>query len=86
MFPCRQKAARVIRGRVVLGNEFKVALCVQVDAEKRRERTKEKKPPADIRRFLKPTGLMETRYIRMLSSLCADTYMISKLSVRPSLQ
>jgi hypothetical protein len=77
---------KVIEGRGVLGNQSDLAVCVQVDAEKRRERTKEKKPPADIRRFLKPTGLMETRYIRMLSSLCADTYMLSKLSVRPPLQ
>lgn len=40
-----------------------------------------KAPPADIRRYLKPTGLMEARYIRMLSSLCNETYYLSKLSV-----
>ncbi len=40
-----------------------------------------KAPPADIRRYLKPTGLMEMRYIRMLSSLCNETYYLSKLSV-----
>ena len=39
-------------------------------------------PPVDIRRYLKATGLMETRYVRMLSSLCAETYYLSKLSVR----
>jgi len=38
-------------------------------------------PPADIRPYLKPTGLMEIRYIRMLSSLCNETYYLSKLSV-----
>lgn len=38
-------------------------------------------PPADIRSYLKPTGLMEIRYIRMLSSLCNETYYLSKLSV-----
>ncbi len=40
-----------------------------------------KAPPADIRRYLKPTGLMEIRYIRMLASLCNETYYLSKLSV-----
>ena len=40
-----------------------------------------KAPTADIRQYLKPTGLMETRYIRMLSSLCNETYYLSKLSV-----
>ena len=40
-----------------------------------------KAPPADIRQYLKPTGLMETRYIRMLASLCNETYYLSKLSV-----
>ena len=39
-------------------------------------------PPADIRRFLRPTGLQEARYIRMLSSLCAQTYYLPKLTVR----
>ena len=41
-----------------------------------------KAPPADIRRYLRATGLMETRYVRMLSSLCAETYYLNKLSVR----
>ena len=40
-----------------------------------------KAPPADIRQYLKPTGLMETRYIRMLASLCNETYYLSKMSV-----
>jgi hypothetical protein len=53
---------------------------VQADAAvKRREAAKA--PPADIRRYLKATGLMETRYIRMLSSLCAETYYLNKLNV-----
>ena len=36
----------------------------------------------DLRRFLRPTGDSETRYIRMLSSLCAQTYYIEKLTSR----
>ena len=42
-----------------------------------------KAPPADIRAYLKATGLHEMRYVRMLSSLCAETYYLSKVSVRP---
>lgn len=54
---------------------------LQVDtAVKRREAVKA--PPADIRRYVKATGLMETRYVRMLSSLCAETYYLNKLNVR----
>ncbi|KAK9906702.1 hypothetical protein WJX75_006470 [Coccomyxa subellipsoidea] len=54
---------------------------LQADAAvKRREAAKA--PPADIRRYLKATGLMETRYIRMLSSLCAETYYLNKLNKR----
>ncbi|BDA46183.1 probable phospholipase A1 PLIP3, chloroplastic [Coccomyxa sp. Obi] len=54
---------------------------LQVDtAVKRREAVKA--PPADIGRYLKATGLMETRYIRMLSSLCAETYYLNKLNKR----
>ena len=41
-----------------------------------------KAPPAEIRRYLKATGLIELRYIRKLSSLCAQTYYIRKLTVR----
>ena len=41
-----------------------------------------KAPPADIRRYLKATGLIELRYIRKLSGLCAQTYYIRKLTVR----
>jgi len=36
----------------------------------------------DLRRFLRPTGDSETRYIRMLSSLCAQTYYIERLTSR----
>lgn len=57
-----------------------LTITVQADAAvKRREAVKA--PPADIRRYLKATGLMETRYIRMLSSLCAETYYLNKLNV-----
>jgi hypothetical protein len=40
-------------------------------------------PPAafaDIRAFLRPVGVMETRYVRALSSLCALTYHLDKLT------
>ncbi|KAK9831400.1 hypothetical protein WJX81_001243 [Elliptochloris bilobata] len=43
-------------------------------------KAKIKAPPADIRRYLKATGLIELRYIRKLSSLCAQTYYIKKLT------
>lgn len=35
----------------------------------------------DIRAFLRPVGVMETRYVRALSSLCALTYHLDKLTV-----
>lgn len=40
-----------------------------------------KKPPADINRYLRPAGLMETRYARLMASLCAQTYSMEKLTV-----
>jgi hypothetical protein len=52
---------------------------LQADATTRKRVVKG--PPADIRRYLKATGMMETRYIRMLSSLCNETYYLNKLSV-----
>jgi hypothetical protein len=55
---------------------------VQAEALQKREQPAVKAPPADIRAYLKATGLHETRYVRMLSSLCAETYYLSKLSVR----
>ncbi len=48
-------------------------------------KSKPKAPPADIRRYLKATGLIELRYIRKLSSLCTQTYLIKKLTVRARL-
>ena len=41
-----------------------------------------KLPPPDISSFLRPAGLMETRYVRLLSSLCAQTYFMHRLTVR----
>ena len=35
----------------------------------------------DIREFVRPAGMMETRYVRLLSSLCAQTYIMHKLTV-----
>ena len=42
---------------------------------------KEKEPPADISKYLRGAGLMEMRYVRMVSSLCAQTYYMKKLTV-----
>ena len=60
--------------------------CLVAQAERKERKADEeaavKAPPADIRRYLRTTGLMETRYVRMLSSLCAETYYLNKLSVR----
>ena len=39
-------------------------------------------PPPDISSYVRPAGLMETRYVRLLSSLCAQTYYLSKMTVR----
>ena len=61
---------------------FKVITCCSLQAQSAGEKEAAvKAPPADIRQYLKPTGLMETRYIRMLASLCNETYYLSKLSV-----
>ncbi len=42
---------------------------------------KQKEPAADISKYLRGAGLMETRYVRMVSSLCAQTYYMHKLTV-----
>lgn len=55
-----------------------------VQAEKVQNKSKakkEKEPPADISKYLRGAGLMETRYVRMVSSLCAQTYYLHKLTV-----
>lgn len=44
---------------------------------------KEKEPPADISKYLRGAGMMEMRYVRMVSSLCAQTYYMHKLTVSP---
>ena len=56
--------------------------CLQAQVSSKQEQPV-KAPPADIRAYLKATGLHETRYVRMLSSLCAETYYLTKLNVRP---
>lgn len=38
--------------------------------------------PPDLRSYLQPVGVMETRYVRLLSSLCSQTYVMNKMSVR----
>jgi hypothetical protein len=55
-----------------------------VKAEKVQDKAKAKKqkePAADISKYLGGAGLMETRYVRMVSSLCAQTYYMHKLTV-----
>ena len=42
---------------------------------------KQKEPAADISKYLRGAGLMETRYVRKVSSLCAQTYYMHKLTV-----
>ena len=57
-----------------------------VQAEKVQNKAKakkEKEPPADISKYLRGAGLMEMRYVRMVSSLCAQTYYMHKLTVSP---
>ena len=63
-----------------IGAESSCRACVQADAAV--TKADAKAPPADIRRYLKATGLIELRYMRKLSSLCAQTYYIRKLTVR----
>lgn len=38
-------------------------------------------PLPDISAFLRPVGVMEARYVRVLSSLCALTYYLDDLTV-----
>lgn len=52
-------------------------------AEELELRHKAALPPPDLTRYLQPVGMMEARYVRMLSSLCAQTYFMNKLTVRP---
>lgn len=54
---------------------------VQEVMEESKQRNK-KKVPKDISHLLRTTGLMETRYIRQLASMCSQTYYLNKLSVR----
>ncbi len=54
-----------------------------MQAKREQERSKgDKKALPDIREYIKPAGMMETRYMRLLSSLCAQTYVMHKLTVR----
>lgn len=61
--------------------------CLQADAlEAEAAAKKARSPPADIRSFLRPVGVMEMRYVKMLSDLSALTYNMSEITVRaPSL-
>jgi hypothetical protein len=53
-----------------------------VQAKRDEDRHKgDKKALPDIRHFIKPAGMMETRYVRLLSSLCAQTYVMHKMTV-----
>jgi len=54
----------------------------QVAAEDAQAPKGGKLPPPDISSFLRPAGLMETRYVRLLSSLCSQTYIMHRLTVR----
>lgn len=54
--------------------------AAQVNEDQNKE--PQAKPVADIRPYLKATGIAETRYMRMLASLCSQTYYLSKLTPR----
>ncbi len=53
----------------------------QADKQENKPSTSSPLPP-DIRSFLKSTGVNEARYMRMLSSLCEQTYYIDTVTVR----
>ncbi len=73
-----------VQHRCVLACGCKCALSCHFFSQKDTAEivSKAKAPLADIRRYLKATGLIELRHIRKLSSLCAQTYYIKKLTVR----
>ena len=53
-----------------------------MQAEKAQDKAKAKKElPADISKYLRGAGLLEMRYVRMVSNLCAQTYYMHKLTV-----
>jgi hypothetical protein len=55
---------------------------LHLQAKREEDRHKgDKKALPDIRHFIKPAGMMETRYVRLLSSLCAQTYVMHKMTV-----
>jgi hypothetical protein len=55
----------------------------QADAiEERSQAAKEAAPLPDISAYLRPSGIMEARYVRLLSSLSALIYNLDKLTVR----
>ena len=52
------------------------------EGAKEEEEEEEERPMVDISNFLKTSGTLETRYMRMLASLCALTYVMPTLTVR----
>lgn len=70
---------------LVVNRQFLIApaAALGLQAKQEEERTKgDKKALPDIRDFIRPAGMMETRYVRLLSSLCAQTYVMHKMTVR----
>ncbi|KAL0023962.1 hypothetical protein WJX77_003641 [Trebouxia sp. C0004] len=63
----------------VLGDTAKRAEQAEKVQDKAKAK-KQKEPAADISKYLRGAGLMETRYVRMVSSLCAQTYYMHKLT------
>ncbi|KAL3137117.1 hypothetical protein ABBQ32_006694 [Trebouxia sp. C0010 RCD-2024] len=49
-------------------------------AQNKAKARKEKEPPADISKYLRGAGLLEMRYVRLVSNLCAQTYYMHKLT------
>ncbi|DBA66452.1 TPA: hypothetical protein ACH3X2_002429 [Trebouxia sp. C0005] len=63
----------------VLGDTAKRAEQAEKVQDKAKAK-KQKEPAADISKYLRGAGLMETRYVRMVASLCAQTYYMHKLT------
>jgi hypothetical protein len=49
--------------------------------EERHKEGRVQAPPADISHLLRSVGVMELRYVRMLSNLCSLTYYPDKVTV-----
>ena len=51
------------------------------EVQQKAKADKRKQPPADISKYLRPVGMVEMRYARLMASLCAETYDMDRLTV-----